>query len=104
MLKGAEVTACSHKCSLCGVGSTRRGTNRHIILSDISGGGRAGYVWFFFFNGSGPPRDLPSSPTRRSPDLPAGGSPTRRSPPASPCATTPRGRRPPPAPGSRRQD
>src|SRR2546430_14461942 len=26
-------------------------------------------VLFFFFNGSGPPRDLPSSPPRRSPDL-----------------------------------
>src|SRR5256885_9377062 len=28
-------------------------------------------ISFFFFKCSAPPRDLPSSPTRRSPDLPA---------------------------------
>src|SRR2546430_17664898 len=27
------------------------------------------FFFFFFFKGSGAPRDLPSSPTRRSPDL-----------------------------------
>src|SRR5256885_15865174 len=44
-------------------------------------------IFFFFFKGSGTPRVLPSSPTRRSPDLPrppgrSGGRPPRRCRPA----------------------
>src|SRR5256885_16321943 len=47
--------------------------HRHSTLVSAAPATRS-CVSFFFFKGSGPPRDLPSSPTRRSPD-PRGGEP-----------------------------
>src|SRR2546430_12528653 len=40
-----------------------------MISSNISPVSMLSLVFFFFFKSSGPHRDLPSSPTRRSPDL-----------------------------------
>src|SRR2546430_16991514 len=43
-------------------------THSGFVLFKIAFSPRPGRL-FFFFQGSGAPRDLPSSPTRRSPDL-----------------------------------
>src|SRR4051795_11732529 len=49
--------------------STSRSSVHHVVLSHLCPGAHLRlFLFFFFFKGSGPHRDLPSSPPRRSSD------------------------------------